>query len=128
MSIYVIRDGKKVRIILKDENIIKMTGLENMLDVTVADGHYLIDKHDSISTTDAQMVDIEYFNNNKNKNKYSVCRCYTNKRVLEILENTILIVSVSSCKRLLLREIWSFIPVYIYEIVDNAAGEKWFTT
>ena len=58
---YVIRDGKKVRTTGKDENIIKTTRSENMLNVTVVDGHYLIDKHDSISTTDVQMVDIEYF-------------------------------------------------------------------
>ena len=115
---YVIRDGKKVRTTGKDENIIKTTRSENMLNVTVAGGHYLIDKHDSISTTDVQMVDIEYFNNNTNKNTYHVCRCDTNKCVIEILENTILIVSVGSWKRLLLCEIGIFIPVYIYEIVD----------
>ena len=69
---YVIRHGKKSYNNSKYENNIKMTGLENMINVAAADGHYLIDKHDSISTTDGKMVDIKYFNNIKNKNKFHV--------------------------------------------------------
>ena len=120
-AVMVVGGGKKVETIMKDENSIRMIGLEHMLNATVADGHYLVDKNscDSIFTTDidAQMLAIEYFKHNNNRNRYYISRCYTNQRVIEILENTTLIVSVSYWTLLLLCEIGIFIPVSIDEIL-----------
>ena len=112
-------------------NIHVITGLKHNVHVSVADGHnflvilrdYPTDKntHAESNFNNTKILDIEYCNHNKNK--YHVSRFYTNQRIIEIPENT-MVVSASSQTLSLLVKLCIYTCFSIYGIVDYVAGDK----